>query len=115
MTIIDPLLELQKSITTMRSDGFSYEAIGDHYSINRAMARLLGNGYIPGKKIRAVLGLPNISTIIVIGEGEIPDGTQAITARRCGCGQWYIPNAGNRTHCFLCRPYAHRGKLNEGE
>jgi hypothetical protein len=108
MTQLDLLTELQKNIATMRSDGFSWEDVGKHYNINRAMARLLGNGYVPGKKIRAGLGLPNISTIIVVGEGEIPDGTQAITAARCACGQWFIPNSGNRKHCFLCRPFTRR-------
>jgi hypothetical protein len=111
MTQLDPLTELQKNIKQQRSCGFSYEAIGKRYGLNRAMARLLEKGYVPGKKIRSTLGLPNISTIVVIGEGEIPDGTQAITARRCECGQWYVPNSGNRTHCFICRPYARRGKI----
>jgi hypothetical protein len=51
-----------------------------------------------------VLGLPNVAAIVVIGEGEIPDGTQAILARRCPCGQWFIPNHPMRTYCFICHP-----------
>jgi hypothetical protein len=101
---LDPLTDLQKSITTMRSSGFSWEAIGCKYGINRAMARLLGNGYIPGRKIRKALGLPFTSAVIVIGDGEVPDGSQAIQAIRCNCGQWFISNHPLRTHCFICRP-----------
>jgi hypothetical protein len=88
----------------MRSSGFSWEAIGKEYGVNRAMARLLGNGYRPGKKIRKRLNLPMPASVIIIGEGEIPDGSQAIKALQCKCGQWFIPNHPLRTHCFICRP-----------
>ena len=86
----------------------TWQSIAEDYGINRAMVRLIALGYQPGKKIRNVLGLAPSATIVVIGEGAVPDGSQAIKALQCGCRQWFIPNHPRRTHCFICRPVRHR-------
>lgn len=107
MTTLDVLrLEIQQG----RSAGKTWQTIGDEYGINRAMARLLGLGYEPGKKVRAELGLPPSSVVVVIGGGIVPNGAQTIRALQCACGQWYIPNHPLRSHCFICRPARIKGR-----
>jgi hypothetical protein len=86
----------------------TWQNIAEGYGINRAMARLIALGYEPGKKVRNALNLSPSATVIVFGEGDVPDGSQTIRAIQCACGQWFIPNHPARTHCFLCRPA--RGK-----
>ena len=62
-------------------------------------------------KVRKQLGWPLAATVIVVGDGGvIPDGTQALLARQCPCGQWFIPNSGNRRRCFICSPFRKRKK-----
>lgn len=82
----------------------TWQSIAEGYGINRAMTRLIALGYQPGRKIRLALGLAPSASIVVMGEGMVPDGAQAIQALQCSCGQWFIPNNPARTHCFICRP-----------
>jgi hypothetical protein len=82
----------------------TWQEIAKDYGINRAMARLIALGYQPGKKMRNVLKLSPSATVVVFGEGQVPDGSQTIRALRCACGQWFIPNHPARKHCFLCHP-----------
>jgi hypothetical protein len=96
-------------IKNKRSAGkMTWQAIADDYGINRAMARLLARGYQPGKKMRGVLGLAPSVTVIIIGDGLVPAGSQTIRAVQCSCGQWFIPNTPNRTFCFVCHEYHKR-------
>lgn len=85
----------------------SWRKTGQKYGVNAAMARMIANGYHPGKRIRLRLGLPPETTIVVIS-GEVPPGSQSIAARRCQCGHWFIANHPRRKKCFICSPY--RGK-----
>ena len=88
----------------------TWQSIAEDYGVNRAMVRLIALGYQPGKKVREELGLAPSATIIVMGSGAIPDGSQAIRALQCECGQWFISNHPLRTHCFLCRPFRPKQK-----
>ena len=85
----------------------SWKKVGDVYGINKAMARLVAGGYKPGKKTRAKLGLPKVSSVIVLF-GEAPNGTQSLGALLCPCGRWFIPNTGKRKRCFVCTPFRRR-------
>jgi hypothetical protein len=96
---------LRQEIKNKRyADQMTWQDIAKDYGVNRAMARLIALGYQPGKKIRNVLKLSPSATVVVFGDGEVPDGSQTIRAFQCACGQWFIPNHPARTHCFLCRP-----------
>lgn len=98
-------LEIQNKRSVQK---MSWQKIGDAYGINKAMARLIALGYEPKRKVRRILDLAPSATVVVFGDGMVPDGTQTIRASQCSCGQWFIPNHPARTHCFLCRPA--RGK-----
>ncbi len=74
--------------------------------ISFATLNAIYRGRNPSKKTRAMLGLPDEARVVVV-YGEIPDGTQAIRADRCACGQWYISNHPRRRKCFQCSPYRH--------
>lgn len=80
--------------------------------MNPAMARLIAQGYLPGKKVRGLLGLPPESSVVVMA-GDVPAGSQALAAMQCGCGQWFIPNHPRRKRCFVCSPY--KGGLHHRE
>ena len=86
------------------SETNSWRKTAEPLDIFPSMARLIANGYNPGKKIRKKLGLQEIATVVVI-EGEAPNGTLAHSAQRCHCGQWYISNHPRRHKCFICSPY----------
>jgi len=70
--------------------------------------RRIAQGEEPGNRIRAKLGLPAVSTVVIIGGGSVPAGAQVIYANECECGQWYISNHPRRKKCFMCRPYRAR-------
>ena len=88
-------------------NGISWVSIGKQYNIFPSMARMIAMGYNPGKKIRCRLGLPPMSTVIIV-TGTIPDGTQSLGALLCPCGRWFIPNTGKRKRCFVCTPFRRR-------
>ena len=71
--------------------------------------RIATKSYEPRRQeTRTRLGLAPIASVVLIGEGELPDGAQTIRAIQCSCGQWFIPNHPRRKHCFICRPYRRR-------
>lgn len=108
LTIEQVRVDLQKS----HSETQSWRKTAKPYGIFPSMARMIAEGYEPGKKIRDKLKLPPAATVIVMGDGIIPNGTQAISAQQCvseKCGhQWYLSNHPLRTHCFICRPFRRR-------
>lgn len=62
------------------------------------------------KRWRARFGMPDAALVVVVGEAEIPPGTQVATASRCACGQWFVSNHPRRARCFICSPYKGRRK-----
>lgn len=86
---------------------------GEAFGVNKAMARLLANGYNPGKKIRQILNLPDVAEVVVVF-GVVPNGTQAIKADQCPCGQWFISNHPRRKKCFKCSPYRKSMRISGG-
>jgi hypothetical protein len=68
--------------------------------------RIVEEGYIPKRTATCIrLGLPTSVTVIVIGDGVVPPGSQTINAKQCGCGRWFISNHPLRTYCFICHPF----------
>ncbi|MCZ7543334.1 MAG: hypothetical protein M5R40_07245 [Anaerolineae bacterium] len=64
--------------------------------------RIAMQGYDPkSPEIRRQLKLPLPSVQVISVQGFIPDGAQALEARRCACGAWFIPN-GTRKRCYNC-------------
>jgi len=57
------------------------------------------------KKYRARLGLFPPATVYVVTDGDVPPGTQVISASLCACGQWFVSNHPARKRCFICSPY----------
>lgn len=104
MLTLDQLCrELKKSHELTQS----WRATGEPYQLNPAMARMIANGYQPGKRVRKHLGLPPAVSVVVV-MGEVPAGSQAISAQQCECGQWFVSNHPRRRRCFLCSPYRGR-------
>lgn len=105
------LPELRCTIQAMYAEVKSWQKVGEAYGINKAMARLIANGYQPGNKVRKIFGLPPVHGCVVIAMGqEIPLDVQIIGfARVCKCGTWFIPNTPTRKKCFICSPFR-RGK-----
>lgn len=89
----------------------SWRKVGKVYGITAAMARLIAHGYNPGRRVRGQLGLPQLSTVITVADGEVPDGSQVIGASRCACGQWFVSNHPRRSKCFICSPYRRKPKI----
>ncbi len=76
-------------------------------AIQRALA-----GHEPqDARIRKALGLPIYHNVVVVVSGDVPPGTQVISAKTCACGRWFIPNTPNRAKCFMCSPF--RGKRDQ--
>lgn len=104
------LTDVQKEIQAAYLELASWRRVGERFGLNPATARLIAKGREPGHKVRKQLGLPIFSTVVVITGEPIPAGTQVITAALCACGQWYVSNSGNRTHCYICSPYKGKRK-----
>ena len=101
---MNELGQLSIAITKSHQELKSWRKVAAPYGINAAMARMVANGYQPGKKIRKLLDLRETSTVMVMF-GDVPPGTQVVSALQCECGQWFIPNSPNRKRCFICSPY----------
>jgi len=93
----------------------SWERIGDFYSTPETKItgahiwKIAKENYEPHRPdIRAALGMPAMTTIIVMNGNAIPSGSQVLHAEFCKCGQPYISNHPLRKRCFKCSPY--RGK-----
>lgn len=56
-------------------------------------------------------GIPAQSNVVVV-EGVVPAGSQAISAQQCPCGQYFISNHPRRKRCFVCSPYRRRLRAN---
>lgn len=70
------------------------------------LATIGKTGMVP-KKWRGRFGLAEMATITVM-DGEVPAGSQSISARRCECGEWFISNHPRRRRCFMCSPWRGR-------
>jgi hypothetical protein len=66
------------------------------------LATIAKTGQAP-HKWRRRLGLPDLGRITVM-EGEAPDGSQALGARQCQCGEFFISNHPRRRKCYVCSP-----------
>jgi hypothetical protein len=100
---------LQREIEQDHTATQSWRKTAQKYGLFPNMARMIAMGYEPGPRIRARLGLPQVANVVVI-EGRVPAGSQAIAAEQCPCGQWFISNHPRRRKCFICSPYKRRVK-----
>ena len=106
-----PTLEqLCREMQNKHTEVHSWQKVGDCYGINKATARLVANGYEPGKKVRRLLGLPEEARVnVVVIYGEVPPGAQVISAQLCiACRRAFIPNHPRRKRCFICSPFRRR-------
>ena len=106
--VIRTLEQLQREIQQDHEVTHSWRKTAQKYGVFPNMARMIANGYEPGPRIRARLGLPQVANVVVI-EGRVPAGSQSIAAEQCACGQWFISNHPRRRKCFICSPYKRRG------
>jgi hypothetical protein len=103
------LSALKIAILKMREIGgkqCSWGKIGDFYGVTKATVWGIANeDYDPKDAvIRAILHLPPLSTVTVVGPGAVPDGTQVLAARQCrDCGKPYVPNTPTRVKCYECQ------------
>jgi len=102
--VLSTILAQKQAGVTLRKIAQGYGALITYGDV----ARILQGTFPKRKAKRIALGLAPSAKIVVIGKGAVPDGSQAIKAFQCKCGQWFIPNCPARTHCFLCRPVRHR-------
>ena len=101
---MNELEQLSTRILEHHASTQSWDKTGIEFGLNKAMARLIATGYKPGKKIRKVLGLPDFASVVIVGVGDVPPGTQVIKADKCACGMWYVSNSPRRKRCFICSP-----------
>lgn len=105
---MNQLVQISSNLKHTHENGESWRKAAEPYGINAATARLIANGREPGKKIRKVLGLPDIGNVICVDGSSVPDGTQIGGVRLClGCGAPFSIG-GNRKYCFRCRPIKRR-------
>ena len=89
----------------------SWERVAGRHGITKPLAwRIALKRYEPKRfEIRKTLGLPLVATVTPV-LAAIPYGAQALYAKLCKCGRWFIPNSGKRQACFVCNPYRKRKK-----
>ena len=106
------IYDTRQEISSFREEKppLSWEKIGAHYGLTGAhIWKIANDDYEPIRAdIRFALGLPAMTTIIVMNGNDIPSGSQVLHASFCECGQSYISNHPRRKRCFKCSPY--RGK-----
>jgi hypothetical protein len=89
----------------------TYDDLVDEYGVNRYYLWNIINkdGYLPPLRICLILDIeiPQAKVVPMNGR-QIPDGSQALMALRCDCGQYFISNHPRRRKCYKCSPY--RGK-----
>lgn len=108
---MNTLAEVRDNIKEWHEAGYSWRDISYlecYKNVSAPALRRIHLGEEPGNRIRAKLGLPAVSTVVIIGGGVVPAGAQVIYANECECGQWYISNHPRRKRCFMCRPYKAR-------
>jgi hypothetical protein len=89
--------DVARACNILTTDGRPDPALAD---------RIATKGYDPKRQeTRQRLGLSAFSAIVVIGDGDVPEGSQAVQAIQCDCGNWFITNHPRRKHCFICRPF----------
>jgi hypothetical protein len=98
--------EISQALNILTEDG----------RLNPGLAkRIVEEGYVPARaRTRSRLGLSPRYAVALIGGGDIPEGTQAIQACSCTCGQYFISNHPRRIHCFICRPFRQRAARSGG-
>jgi hypothetical protein len=68
------------------------------------------HGKVP-EKWYARLSLPPEATVVVMGGGDVPPGTQVLGACYCSdCNAGYVSNHPRRKKCFTCSPIQ-KGKV----
>jgi hypothetical protein len=101
--------EVSSHISHLRAAGKSFRQIAkDDYKgrVSHAVIQRVAAGNEPREpRIREALALPAYHQVVVIAGGEVPPGTQVISALQCECEQWFIPNTPNRKRCFICSPF----------
>jgi hypothetical protein len=87
---------LNKSLRKIAEEDFKGQ-------VNHATIQRILKGMFPADQItREKLGLQQIGSIVVVN-GIVPEGTQAIGANQCvNCDRWFIPNHPRRRKCFTC-------------
>ncbi len=73
------------------------------------LCTIANTGYVP-KKWYPRFGIPLPANVIAV-VGVIPNGSQALFALQCPCGQFFISNHPRRRKCFVCSPYRKNGKV----
>ena len=96
------LCDLRHNIQAWHKMGESYSAIGERYSITKAMAWQIAHGYKPGKRVSALLHLE-------------PDCDLKYTRTRRSRLNEIAQAAGYNNWSNYESAVLHRGKLNEGE
>lgn len=105
----EPLGRLRQILIEQHLRLGSWRRVGDWLGISAPMARLIADkGHYPGPDICRKVGLPVAAQVVVIGGGDIPPGAQVVSALRCACGQWFVPNHPRRRRCFICSPFRGR-------
>lgn len=100
---------IKKAIAAAYLANKSWRKAGAQFGISGALAyRIVKRNYEPKTPaIRLALGLP-VSAQVIAVFSPIPDDTLALSAKRCQCGRWFIPNHPRRKLCFICSPYRRR-------
>ncbi len=100
---------LRENMLAMSRSGIPWQAIGDHYGVNKGLAwKVVYTTYEPkAQHLRKLLGLPLYTPCTPINGSNIPEGTQVYTARYCindKCGhKSFSPNTSRRYQCFDCQ------------
>lgn len=82
-----------------------WRAVGRALGISEGLAwRIAVEGYMPkGAGLRRKLGLPELGSVVVVGEGTVKEGAQALGSVRCvRCGAEFVSNHPLRRKCFRC-------------
>lgn len=121
-----PLVEIRRNLHDLHNEqGLSWRmivALPEYQGINFATISAIARGRDPKSwKIRQQLGLPMPEARVIMVAGNVPDGSQALTALKCPnkngkCGgQYFIPNHPLRRNCFVCSPVRSRDNKPRGD
>ena len=99
--------DLVKNLLELRSEGWTYEQIGDLFGVNKATIwKILNRRKEPiSTELRSKLDLQILGSIQFIIPAVNEVVFQAHRALICDCGRAFVPNHPLRTHCFTCSPY----------
>lgn len=107
--------EVQKTLQNLHNDQHlswrNIAGLPEYEGLNFATISAIARGRDPKSwKIRQQLSLPLPEAKVIMIAGDVPDGSQALTALKCPnkngkCGgQYFIPNHPLRRNCFVCSP-----------